>query len=79
MYSQPFVCAYIYDSIRHRTRWQRLIGCLIFIGHFLQKSPIINGPFVKNILQLKASYGSSTPCNTFANFKKTMLLSPRVC
>jgi len=34
------------------TGWHRIIGCLIFRGHFPQKSPRIRGSFAKNDLQL---------------------------
>jgi len=42
--------------------WRTIIGCLIFIRHFPQKSPISSGSFAKNDLQLKAIYDSTLPC-----------------
>jgi len=52
-----YVSYEVYD-----TEWRKLTGCLIFMGHFLQKSPILSDSFAGKDLQLKTSYGSSPPC-----------------
>jgi len=50
----------IYIPLRAKedTGQQKYVRCLIFTGHFLQKSPIIGGYFAENDMQLKSSHSS---------------------
>jgi len=57
------------------TGWPRVIGCLIFIGHFQQNSPITNNSYAENNMQLKTSYGFSPRCTRTGSMTMCMKVS----
>ena len=67
-----YICALYIEDVYHNisrgdftrvciiyvTGLPRPIGCLVSIGHFPQKSPVISGSVVENDVQLRGSYAS---------------------
>ena len=67
-YTYVCIYMYVYTNIHvciYKHTHTKSIGCLIFIGHFSQKSPRTSGSFAGNDLRLEASYGSSPSCKIY--------------
>ena len=62
---------YAHPRVPLSYEWRRIIGCLIFIGLFLQKSPVISGSVVERDLEVKASSALSPSCMRSLRAKHT--------
>ena len=72
VHSLIFVWMYIHISCGGRV-WRRVIGCLVFIGHFPQKSPTIRGRSIGDLVKYTMMISSS--CRDFI---KSPILLPLI-
>jgi len=68
----------IETAYREGTKWQRCIGCLIYIGHFPQKSPMISGFSAERDQRFEASYASLPQCIAVANRRSLSMEEPLI-
>ena len=60
------------------TGWCRNVGCLIILGHFMQKSPKLSDSFAERDLQLKASYAFPPLCKTMCYYHDHTIFKPMI-